>query len=545
MNNPIVLRRTDSIGAADAENDGEFLNRCFVDSGQIEVLRNCRDPKCIILGRTGAGKTALLLAIKTNVENAVELAPEALSLNFLINSNVLNFFESAGVHLDAFYKLLWHHVFCVELIKAKYQIRNEQKQKDFFTNLIDLFQRDKAKEAAVRYLEQWGQKFWEETSARVREFTARLETELSANASVGNELIKMGAKGAQKLSEEQKAEVVQHGQQVVSKVHIQDLHNVIRLLREDIFDDQLQPFYLLIDRLDENWVEDSIRYKLIRALIDAVRSFRQVQNVKVLVSLRTDLLYSVLHRNPQSGFQTEKYETLYSSIPWNRELLQRLLDMRTESLFKRKYTGHTVRVHDIMPPAKIGQKSPLDYLLERTFFRPREAILFMNECIQRADGKPRITMEVLKAAEATHSGKRLASLCEEWAHNYPSLQVLTGLVSRRNAVFPITNITDDDASRLMAGLLEKFPDAADPAVEAARAYMNSGGSYQEFVYSAVAVLYQVGLVGLKLAPHLAVQWSYLDEPVIQTRQLSETTDIHVHKTFWIALNVTTKHRRRE
>jgi hypothetical protein len=31
-------------------------------------------------------------------------------------------------------------------------------------------------------------------------------------------------------------------------------------------------------------VDDRIRFKLIRALIDAIRSFRQVRNVKVLVS---------------------------------------------------------------------------------------------------------------------------------------------------------------------------------------------------------------------------------------------------------------------
>ena len=48
---------------------------------------------------------------------------------------------------------------------------------------------------------------------------------------------------------------------------------------------------------------------------------------------------------------------------------------------------------------------------------------------------------------------------------------------------------------------------------------------------------------IKLAPHLSVQWSYIDEPLLQREKLSEEADLHVHKTFWIALNVTTKHRR--
>jgi hypothetical protein len=151
--NPIVLRRSDSVGAADAESDREFLKRCFVDSGQIEELLDCNDSKSLILGRTGSGKTALLLEVKRRVENAVELAPEDLSLNFLINSSVLNFFEEAGVHLDVFYKLLWQHVFCVELIKAKYKINNEEKQAAFWNLIPEVFNHDRSKEEALRYLE--------------------------------------------------------------------------------------------------------------------------------------------------------------------------------------------------------------------------------------------------------------------------------------------------------------------------------------------------------------------------------------------------------
>ncbi|MBI2736609.1 MAG: hypothetical protein HYX38_08720 [Rhodospirillales bacterium] len=197
MSNPVVLRRTDSIGAADAENDHQFLAQCFVDSGQIDLLLNLDEPQCIILGRTGSGKTALLLEIKRRAPNCIQLAPETLSLDFLINSNVLNFFEEAGVHLDAFYKLLWQHVFCVELIKEKYHINSPQKQEDFWTRCRAYFERDrnkaKAKEDALRYLEQWGPNFWEETTTRVQEFTNKLESELSADANV--DLNMMGLQG--------------------------------------------------------------------------------------------------------------------------------------------------------------------------------------------------------------------------------------------------------------------------------------------------------------------------------------------------------------
>src|SRR6185503_17299237 len=34
--------------------------------------------------------------------------------------------------------------------------------------------------------------------------------------------------------------------------------------------------------LDENWIDDPTRYKLIRALIEAIKTFRSVQNVKII-----------------------------------------------------------------------------------------------------------------------------------------------------------------------------------------------------------------------------------------------------------------------
>jgi type II secretory ATPase GspE/PulE/Tfp pilus assembly ATPase PilB-like protein len=55
-----IFRKLDTIGAADAEQDKEFLKECFVEHGYLEVLRNCNDPRRIVLGRTGSGKTALL-----------------------------------------------------------------------------------------------------------------------------------------------------------------------------------------------------------------------------------------------------------------------------------------------------------------------------------------------------------------------------------------------------------------------------------------------------------------------------------------------------
>ena len=55
-----TFRKHATIGAAAAEEDAKFLSECFVDTGDLEVLLDCSDRRRIILGRTGAGKSALL-----------------------------------------------------------------------------------------------------------------------------------------------------------------------------------------------------------------------------------------------------------------------------------------------------------------------------------------------------------------------------------------------------------------------------------------------------------------------------------------------------
>jgi hypothetical protein len=110
-----TFRKHASIGAAAAEEDAKFLTECFIDNGDVEPLIDCSDRRRIVLGRTGAGKSALLRKL-IDETNAIVINPETLSFNYLTNSTVLQFFLEAGVKLDLFFKLLWRHVFTVELL---------------------------------------------------------------------------------------------------------------------------------------------------------------------------------------------------------------------------------------------------------------------------------------------------------------------------------------------------------------------------------------------------------------------------------------------
>ncbi len=76
------FRSHDHIGAADAESDQSFLRGCFVDTGEIDLLLDCGDHRRIVLGRTGAGKTALLTHVSEKAQGVINIKPESLALAF-------------------------------------------------------------------------------------------------------------------------------------------------------------------------------------------------------------------------------------------------------------------------------------------------------------------------------------------------------------------------------------------------------------------------------------------------------------------------------
>jgi hypothetical protein len=119
------FRRADRVGSPSAEDD-ELLHECFVDAGDLEALSDTHNPYRIVVGRTGAGKTALLRKLDELEENVVWLQPDSLSLQYLANNSMIKYLTDNSVDLDLFYKVLWRHIFAVELIKVRYRITSRE-----------------------------------------------------------------------------------------------------------------------------------------------------------------------------------------------------------------------------------------------------------------------------------------------------------------------------------------------------------------------------------------------------------------------------------
>jgi hypothetical protein len=163
MTTKFRFRNTDTIGVADAESDQVFLQDCFVDNGLLDHLLDCKDHRRIVLGRTGAGKTALLTHLTEQAATAITIKPESLALAYISNSTILQYVHALGVNLDIFFiffKLLWRHVFTVEIIKTHFHLDSTNGSESILDWIKSRFsEKTRQHEMALKYLETWGASF--------------------------------------------------------------------------------------------------------------------------------------------------------------------------------------------------------------------------------------------------------------------------------------------------------------------------------------------------------------------------------------------------
>jgi hypothetical protein len=534
-----VFRKHDTIGSAAAEEDMQFLDDCFVDTGELTFLRDCSSPKRIIVGRTGTGKSALIYRLAQTSPHIVQLSPHSLSLNFIATNKVIAFFEEAGVNLAPFYVLLWRHLLVVELLKKKFNIVNEGSYREVMQRIKAALYRDKYKEQAMDYLEQWGKKFWLTTEERVRELTERVETSLKGNLGGAFSGVSLSTAGAKSLSREQREQIVEHGLDAVSKVQIRELDNLMQVLEEHVFNDRLDHYYVSIDMLDEDWADDRIRFKLIRALIDAVRRFKAIPNVKIILALRQDLLDRVLGFESVSGFQEEKYRALYLNLSWTKENLHEVAERRINKLIRRHYTKQDVTFEDIFP-STVDSRDTFQYLLDRTFYRPRDLIVFLNECLALSEGRPNISAAIIKQAEEGYSVERLQSLANEWSTMWPNLWYSAQLFHGLKEHFELSSVTEEFLQERSIDILPEVKNVdSDPITKALNSLCSSSnGNFATTRNFVMREFYVTGLIGIKTGPTDSIGWArQTSHARLSAGALRPSSTIYIHPMFHRALGV--------
>jgi hypothetical protein len=537
---PIHRIRTDiSVGSPDAETDN-ILSDVFIDNGALSALTNVNNPKCIIIGRTGVGKSALIRKIKETEEHVRIIDPERMSLTFLSNSTILKYLRSEDVNLNFFYKLLWKHVFIVEIIKL-YITESETKRSSFFQRLWDSVKvggkSDEAKQRAIDYAKTWSEEFWLQAEYRIKSIESELETKFASETGIEFKAVKMGTNLSAAASEKTNIDIKTKAENIISQLQANSLTLLMDLLSDNIFNDTQRKFYILIDDLDKEWVSRQIVYDLIASMVEVIKEFQhKFKGVKVIISLRENLQMKVFSGTSHRGGQREKFAPLFIDLKWSLPELRKMVDLRIQQSSNRELKLDTLF-------EKTTSTNPaLEYIFERTFLRPRDAISFFNRIFEIAPQKTFISMATIKQAEIKYSIERLNAIEDEWSENYGEISKITTFLHGMHNGFNLRNVKDDGFAELLVeqDFVNNFKGDLFDVCQKWMVAKNDNVNFRTFLSEVFEILYRMGIVGIKRNSTTPIEFYYNElGPVNKTDFLGDIK-IYVHKALQSVLRINSR-----
>lgn len=531
-----------TFGGPTAEHD-PYLLEAYVDNGTYQAIKSRTDPRCFVIGRTGSGKSAAFLLLEHEYQGKViRIAPENLALTYITNLDIMPRLLDLGVQLEPFLKALWKHVFIVEILRHRYAIETPEQKANIIGRLLDRFKKDPGKVAAVTYLSEFGDKFWCETHERVQQIAYTFEQKFAASGGLSATAGAIGAKssGAVENSEreEVRRELVSHYQRIVNEVQIPRLNKMMDVLGTEILDQQHYT-YIVIDDLDKDWVDERFANLLIRCLFHAVMDMKRVAHLKILVALRTNIFNQLNYGATRRGEQEEKVRALALDIRWGSSDLRQLLAKRSIVASQSLGVDPPLTLEDILPnPHRRSTIDPFAYILSRTLMRPRDAILYLNECIREAIGEQTVGLDNIYRAEKRYSQERLIALRDEWRDPYLGIDQVFEQFRR----FPrrLTRSTLTDGLNKVAELMgvESFPGKGwlEPLCEVIWSPGSNDRSWNDNYGPLAQLLYSTGLLGVVTGKE-AVYCYEESGRLANMANVMENVHFEIHPAFQQALNI--------
>jgi hypothetical protein len=348
---------------------------------------------------------------------------------------------------------------------------------------------------------------------------------------------KLGLEGLQATTTAIRTEYADRYQRLVNETQLPRLNKMIGVLDDYILASEQDFTYVVVDDLDRDWADEKIANDLIRCLFRTVLDLQRVENLKVVVALRTNI-FEHLNFGSRTGGQEEKFRSLVHRIHWTQRELVAMADERARIAADDAGLEDVTAVGDVLPEKGRARGDPMDYILERTLMRPRDVIAFLNECLAGAAGKARLTWSDITAAEARYSQNRLLALRDEWKTNYPGIDKAFEVFRGAPAEMSQADVTHylDNVALLMADPnfegVRWVTDVAEPVWSGALAPEAWGDSYQPLV----KFFYDIGFVGIVngTSAHFAQDDpGYVDAPA----SLRDETRYLVHPAFQPTLGV--------
>ncbi|MBQ9454449.1 MAG: hypothetical protein IJU53_02120 [Thermoguttaceae bacterium] len=512
----------DRIGDASAENDSDFLDECFVDTGLLKRLLCNEESRYIILGRTGAGKTALLNIIGKKNEKHFDLDVENLCFANLTSSNICQNLIKLDIDLAPFCKAFWNYIIGGEILRHLVP-RGCQNWIYFATNCLT----DKKYKQAIDILNSYeANLFTTSLDERVSTITHSIERKIGAQVSGI-----IGPTGEFIVRDENSKQCKSEIQQIVSTEIAQAQTRVNEIIK-GLMETNKYSLYVTIDHLDQLETE-KLTGILLRTLVDSVGTFNKIHNLKILIGLRNDLFDYILSDHRNYHIQKEKYESSSIEIKWNKTNLKDLVDTRIQKMLKSHDVIEKVETDEIFTQNINYENKKIkffDFLIERTWLRPRDVIDFINKTLGEAVGTNKVTQRDVLDAMPKYKKSRIGALIDEWKLLYPDIEILLNFLKTREIRDSIENWNLEVFKNELETLYCNFKSNVDNT-ELIQFLNNPKENFLFFRKFVIKVLYQVGAIGIKPKESHNFEWFYKDGKEFDDKWIKGDTIIQKHLVF--------------
>ena len=344
---------TISIGDPMAENEFQTLERYYLR--RDEFGRTLRGEVNLVVGRKGAGKTALFSQVRNDLRKdramvVVDLKPEGYQL-IKLKEEVLDYLaEGARAHLITAF---WEYLL---LLEVAYKLLEKDRDRQLRDHTIQ------------PYYAKLQESYLSSPNAILGDFSERL-VELSTFVS-REYAVRFGAAVGQRLTSNQVTEIL----------HTQH----IRQLQDDIsrYLEHKKGVWILFDNLDKGWTvpgpsADDIL--MLRCLIDAGRKIqRDMQRKKhdfhCIVFIRNDVYQLLMRESADFG------KEMRVALDWNdAELLREMLRLRLAQNGYNVYTRFE-RIWTELCVSHYKAEETSQYMIDRCLMRPRNLLKIFNHC---------------------------------------------------------------------------------------------------------------------------------------------------------------------
>lgn len=474
-----------TFGSDDAELDEKhgFLDKVFL---KTSLYRRAKEgQRELLIGRKGAGKSAICLSLKKAFEkegvSTLLIAPKTMSLRDLEQ------FKLSTLNNDEAYVFAWRHFLLLKVGLAIYSrtvddksLSADRQVKSKLKKIRRFLVRNNELERTL--LERvWGQ------SSSIRRLISKIT--LKAYGVEGS--LETRAPEAQRL--------------VFNELEsFQTELNSLRSVFEHA--DQV----ILIDKVDEIWADTESSATAIVGMIKAVHELNaSLEHTRIILALRSDV-YDTLRFS-----DADKFRTAEERLEWNDQDLKTLIATRgmvSAGLPLREVNALWNSIFEFT----VKNESSFQYIINRTMRRPRELIQFCNraKAIAQDNDHDQIYAEDILNAEPVYSKWKLKDLATEFLIQYPYLEDLLGSFEGFKASFTPEEYLKR-LSECRMSLDAKYPSLKTTSND-----------------RILQVLFQIGFLGTVDQDNKSL-FSYDDANII----LSQKAKILIHPAFHAALGI--------